>query len=363
MDKGSIVVDAPPRQAFADLSLWRNLGVSVPQVIQLARALPDIFQDSTPLSVDEMYTALCETDYARALRLRNEALRTASTDEMPAAFSSARGVLTWESVGLAYESKRVLKDINMKILPGEWVAIIGSNGSGKTSLASLAMGFQRPTEGLVRYKEKVVKAGQISRQSASIAYLFQAADTMLFESTVEREFLFGVKHGRKQQKDLAFSLEQLLKTVDLTDYRQANPFHLSFGQRKRLAIGALLTRNPELLILDEPTTGQDEGHAAAFLQFLEQLREQEQLTYVMITHDMRAVARYASRVIVLNDGGVYLDDIPERVFARVDDLAQCGILPPSIAQLHARLCDGQAQRVDLSVPAFLQSLQPVEVIS
>lgn len=362
MDKGSIVVDAPPRRAFADLSLWQNLKVSVPQVIQLARALPDVFQGSTPLSADEAYVALCETDYARALRLRNESWRAKSTDGVPTAFGSARGILSWESVGLAYESKQVLKDINLKIQPGEWVAIIGPNGSGKTSLASLAMGFQRTTEGLVRYKEKVVKAGQISRQSESIAYLFQAADTMLFGSAVEREFLFGVKHGRKRQKNPAFSLEQLLKTVDLTDYRQANPFHLSFGQRKRLAIGALLTRNPELLILDEPTTGQDEGHAAAFLQFLEQLREQERLTYVMITHDMRAVARYASRVLVLNNGGIQIDDTPERVFARVDDLAQCGILPPSIAQLHARLCNGQAQRVDLSVPAFLQSLQPVEVM-
>ena len=363
MDKGSIVVDAPPRQAFADLSRWQNLGMSVPQVIQLARALPDVFQDSTPLSVDEAYAALCETAYARALRLRNEALRAAGANRTATTRGSARGILSWESVGLAYGSKRVLRDINVKILPGEWVSIIGPNGSGKTSLASLAMGFQRATEGQVCYKEKAVKGGQISRQSQSIAYLFQAADTMLFGSTVEREFLFGVKYGSKLHKKLAFSLEELLKTVDLIDYRQANPFHLSFGQRKRLAIGALLTRNPELLILDEPTTGQDEGHAAAFLQFLEQLREQEQLTYVMITHDMRAVARYTSRVIVLNNGSIQIDDTPERVFARVDDLAQCNILPPPIAQLYARLCGGQAQRVDLSVPAFLQSLQAVEVVS
>jgi energy-coupling factor transporter ATP-binding protein EcfA2 len=362
MDKGSIIVDASPRRAFEDIAPWQKMGVSVPQVVQLARALPAVFQGSTPLSVDEAYTALHGTDYAQTLRLRNEALRVASTPETATTFEPTRGVLAWESVGLAYGHKQVLKGINVKVLPGEWVAIIGPNGSGKTSLASLAMGFQRPTEGIVRYKGRAIKAGQISRQAASIAYLFQAADTMLFGSTVEQEFLFGVKHGRKQQKNLAFSLEQLLKTVDLMDYRQANPFHLSFGQRKRLAIGALLTRSHELLILDEPTTGQDEGHAAAFLQFLEQLREREQLTYVMITHDMRAVARYANRVIVLNNGGIHMDGKPESVFARVGELAQCSILPPPIPQLHARLCDGQAKRVDLSVAAFVQSLQPVEVM-
>ena len=256
----------------------------------------------------------------------------------------------------------VLKGINVQVMHEEWLAVIGPNGSGKTSMASLAIGFQPTTHGIVRYKGKIVEAGHISRQSESMAYLFQAADNMLFGATVEQEFLFGVKYRRKRRKEMPFSLDQLLQTVDLTDYRQANPFHLSFGQRKRLAIGALLTRQPELLILDEPTTGQDEGHARAFLQFLQQLREREKFTYVMITHDMRAVARYASRVVVLNNGRVLMNDLPGSVFARGDELALCGILPPPIAQLHARLCEGQATCVELSVEAFLHALQPMEVM-
>jgi energy-coupling factor transporter ATP-binding protein EcfA2 len=92
-----------------------------------------------------------------------------------------------------------------------------------------------------------------------MAYLFQAADNMLFGATVEQELLFGVKYQRKRPKEMPFSLDQLLKTIDLEKYRRTNPFHLSFGQRKRLAIGALLTRQPELLILDEPTTGPSVG--------------------------------------------------------------------------------------------------------
>ncbi len=125
----------------------------------------------------------------------------------------------------------------------------------------------------------------------------------------------------------------------------------------------LLTRQPEALILDEPTTGQDEGHARAFFQFLQYLRENARYTYMMITHEMRAVARYASRVVVLRDGHVFMDGAPEFIFARKDELALCGILPPPIAQLHGRLCEGRAGRIDLSVDAFLQSLRPVEVTS
>ena len=155
--------------------------------------------------------------------------------------------------------------------------------------------------------------------------------------------------------------EALLATIDLGAQRGDNPFHLSHGQRKRLAIGALLMRSPEVLILDEPTTGQDEGHARAFLKFLQHLRQHQRLTYMMITHDMRAVAQYASRVVVLFEGRVALDDRPARVFAQADELARYSILPPPIAQLHALLCAGRAPEVALNVPDFVQLVRPVEV--
>ena len=165
------------------------------------------------------------------------------------------------------------------------------------------------------------------------------------------------KHRRKDESDgeTLANIDGLIKTIDLVQYRRANPFHLSHGQRKRLALGVLLTRNPDVLILDEPTTGQDEGHARAFLNFLSLLRTQANLTYLMITHHMLAVAQYASRVIVLRDGQIFMDDMPARVFARGEDLALCGVLPPPIAQLHARLCEDRAPQVALSVPEFVQA--------
>lgn len=349
MDQGRIVVDAPPRKAFDDVQLWHNLGVSVPQMVLLARSLPEIFPDQTPLSLDEALDGLRGTPHARAL------LRHSDQEVNSRETSLASPVLSWEAVELAYGPKQVLRNINLKIMRDEWVAIIGPNGSGKTSLASLSMGFQAPTRGTIRYRENAIKAGSISRQAKHMAYLFQAADNMLFGATVEKEFLFGLKHGRKDQPDTATlaSIDRLLKTIDLVQYRQANPFHLSHGQRKRLAIGVLLTRHPEVLILDEPTTGQDEGHARAFLEFLSHLRQEARLTYIMITHHMQAVAQYASRVIVLRDGRVHMDGVPARVFARREELALCGILPPPIAQLHARLCEDRATQVALSVSDFL----------
>ena len=359
MDEGRIVVDDTPRNAFENVQLWTSLGVSIPQMVLLARSLPEIFQGSTPISVDEAFDGLHGTPYARTLLQRNEQSIDVRTSR------SASPILSWESVDLSYGQKQVLRDINLTILPEEWVAIIGPNGSGKTSLASLAMGFQAPTGGTIRYKGNEVRAGNISRQAASMTYLFQAADNMLFGATVEKEFLFGTKHGRKGQidADTALTINRLMKTVDLVNYRHTNPFHLSHGQRKRLAVGVLLTRHPDVVILDEPTTGQDEGHIRALLQFLQQLRENERFTYVMITHHMGVVARYASRVVVLRDGHVFMDDAPAVVFARRNELLSCGILPPPVAQLHARLCDDHAGEVALNVQDFLRILRSMEVKS
>lgn len=358
MDKGRIVLDHSPRKAFNDIQLWNNLGVSVPQIVMLARSLPDVFQDSTPITIDEAFEALRGTHYAKALQLNSQSLN--ARDDL-----SRSPLLCWEAVDLAYGPKQVLYDINLNIMPEEWVAIIGSNGSGKTSLASLAMGFQAPTRGIIRYKDRIIKAGSISLQAAEMAYLFQAADNMLFGATVEKEFMFGISKGRKGQVDanIAQNIDRLMKTVDLVSYRNTNPFHLSHGQRKRLAISVLLTRNPELLILDEPTTGQDEGHSRAFLQFLQFLRESAKYTFVMISHHMQSVAQYASRIVVLHNGRVFMDGAPENIFARRNELAQCGILPPSIAQLHARLCEDKAVRVALSVQSFLHYLHSAEVTS
>jgi energy-coupling factor transport system ATP-binding protein len=362
MDRGAIVLDAAPARAFADRDLWQSAGVAVPQLAQVAYALPEIFAGAIPLSVDDAYRALEGTAFTAALRAQSAPLGPplAQTPPPPVA---GEPLLRWQGVGLAYDLHQVLFDIDLGIWPQEWVALIGANGSGKTSLASLVMGFQSPTRDSISVQGKRVKTGNISRQAHTIAYLFQAADTMLFAGTVEHELLFGLRHRHAKSRDDVLPLERALEITDLTAYRAANPFHLSHGQRKRLAIGALLMRQPSTLILDEPTTGQDEGHARVFFQFLEALRTQGQLTYLMITHDMRAVARYASRVVALRAGRVALDGPPDVVFARRNELAECGIVPPPIAHLHARLCDDQAQRVALRPDQFLRMGNAVEVIS
>jgi energy-coupling factor transporter ATP-binding protein EcfA2 len=159
---------------------------------------------------------------------------------------------------------------------------------------------------------------------------------------------------------MKYTIEQLLEIVDLTDLKERNPFHLSHGQRKRLAIGALLASAPQAMILDEPTTGQDDGHAALFLEFLQQLRGKLGLTYLMITHDMISVANYASRVVVLRDGKVHMSGHPAYVFAQGTQLAASGVVPPPVARLHSMLTEGACPSVCLNVGQFLQAIKSEE---
>jgi len=362
MAEGRIVLDDSPRGVFRDESQWDALGVSVPEIARLSHRLPDVFSGRTALSVEEAFDAIKGSPYHKHLlrRVSGQQASMHPTGLKP----SSDPLLDWQGIELSFPERQVLTDVNLSLNAGEWVALAGPNGSGKTSLASLAMGFQAPTSGHVRLKDQIVKPGQISKQAAQIGYLFQAADDMLFASKVRDEILFGKKHRQGRGSILQnMTVEDLAALIDLEQHLDTNPFHLSHGQRKRLAIGALLAANPKLMILDEPTTGQDEGHAKAFLTFLQSLRQQLQMTYLMITHDMRAVAHYASRLVVLNQGKIVLNGSPSQVFARAGELSEASLVPPPMAKLHGLLCDHQVESVALDVESFFNLACPEGVLT
>lgn len=220
------------------------------------------------------------------------------------------------------------------------------------------MGFQAPTAGAVKVRSRPVRVGSVSSQAAHLGYLFQSADTMLFTPSVEQELLFTLRHRRRgtvPPADERAAVHALLDLVGLADRRRADPFSLSAGQRQRLAIAALLVESPPTLVLDEPTTGQDEGHCRALLGFLDELRGRSGLTYLMVTHDMRVVARHASRLAVLAEGRLLADGPPAAVFARSEVLEAAHLIAPPAAEVHRRLVPGAA-RVSLDVGQLLSGL-------
>jgi energy-coupling factor transport system ATP-binding protein len=383
MDNGRVVLDQPPRQAWSDPGPWLTTGVGIPDVVRLAQAVPAAFPAGLPLSVDEAVGALRDTQFAAALAaaagqraaVANGSVANGRTADGRMAAATAAGgvtagtgaaapagppVLSWAGVSVDFDGKRAVDDVTLEVGDGEWVAMIGANGSGKTTLTGLTVGLGKPSRGDVRFRGQPIRPGRVFEHAVQVALLLQAADEMLFETTVLRELEFGFRF-RARPADPVLDVPGAIEFFGFNGLESASPWELSQGGRQRLALAALLVGAPGVLVLDEPTTGQDAQHMQAFLRLLARIRSRTGLTVITVTHDIRGLASRASRVVLLGDGQVRLDGPPSQVFAHTDELARWGVLAPPLARLQTGLLGGPAADVLLdgnSVADVLLSAGP-----
>jgi energy-coupling factor transport system ATP-binding protein len=353
MDGGRIVLDQPPRQAWADQPRWAGIGVGVPDLVRLAHALPDAFPGPLPLSVDEALAQVREGWLVPALAQAASARarsRSALDGNDAAAGRSPSGtpVLNWDHVTVDFDANRAVDDVSLAIGEGEWVAMIGANGSGKSTLTALAVGMGHPSAGQVYFRGRQVKPGKVFEHAAHVALLLQAADEMLFEETVIAELKFGSRF-RALPPDPVLTVEEAIDFFGFRGLEKTNPWELSQGGRQRLALGALLVGAPGVLVLDEPTTGQDAQRMRAFLHLLEAVRGRTGLTVLTVTHDIRGLASRAARIVLLGDGQVRLDGPASEVFARTEELQRWGVIAPPVARLQVELLGPKTSDVLLSV--------------
>lgn len=352
MDDGQIVLDTPARGAFDDPTPWRRSGVGVPDVVRVGQSFREICAGVLPLTAVEAAAAFAGTPLHSALR---EALRvgTGTASAVPA----RPPALTWDGVSIAFGGPPVLEDVTLGIDAGSWTALVGANGCGKTTLAHTAVGLQAPDRGEVRVLDRPVDTKRIGAQAGIVALLLQAADEMLFCETVGKELAFGAKYRKRDVASPFLDVGAITEAFGFAEMGDRSPWELSQGGRQRLALGALLVGAPALLILDEPTTGQDNEHRRAFMALLDMVRKEAEMTLLMVTHDMRSVANRAQRLIVLGDAAVQLDGPPDAVFARGEELARWGVLPPPVARLQHELVP-DASRVALEVEELVALMSP-----
>jgi energy-coupling factor transport system ATP-binding protein len=248
-------------------------------------------------------------------------------------------VLDWDHVTVDFGARRAVDDVSLSVAPGEWVALIGANGSGKSTLTGLSAGLGRPTAGSVRFRGRPISSGKVFAAARNVALLLQAADEMLFAETVLGELEFGTKF-RALPPDPVLDVAGAMEFFGFRGREQDSPWELSQGGRQRLALAAILVGAPGVLVLDEPTTGQDADHMRAFLALLDRVRERTGLTVLTVTHDIRGVASRASRVVLLGEGRVRADGPTARVLARTAELERWGVLAPPLARLQAALAPG-----------------------
>lgn len=209
----------------------------------------------------------------------------------------------------------VVEDISLSFGEGEFVAVTGRNGSGKTTITRILTGLEKPEKGLVVYNEKNVTATDAAYRSRFIGYVFQQPDRQMFMPTVREEIGFGPFHQGKSQEEINFLVEKAMAETDLTRLADAYPRTLSRGDQQRVAIASALVMNTSYVVLDEPTSGQDGREKKRLMALMERL-QRKGITIILVTHDMDIVAKEASRVIVVAHKKVAFDGRPEALFSK-----------------------------------------------
>ncbi|REE75464.1 energy-coupling factor transport system ATP-binding protein [Rhodococcus wratislaviensis] len=252
--------------------------------------------------------------------------------------------LTLDNVEHVYNNTvRALDGVSLDIMRGDFLAIIGKNGSGKTTLAKHFNGLLAPTNtaGTVRVHRRdgttiPVEMTPLHKMASTVGYVLQNPDRQIFHDTCFDELAFGPRNLGVDEDDIRRRVEQTLHSTGLSGHEQTNPVHLSRGQRQRLAIAATLTMHTEIVVIDEPTTGQDRGEARLILDCLAECHRRG-TTIVIISHDMALVAEYATRIVAMRNGSVLADGTPRQVFGRTDVLETTNIRPPQVTLLGTAL--------------------------
>ena len=233
---------------------------------------------------------------------------------------------------------RALDLVDLTIEPGERVAIVGQNGSGKTTLARHFNGLLRPTSGTVSVGELDTATTRIARLAAHVALAFQDPDRQIFAGSVEGEVAFGARNLGLRGAELDDSVRTALESVGLAAEQRTNPYDLGFARRKLLTIASVLAMNTRIVVLDEPTTGQDARGVRTIEGIIGGLTATGR-TVVCISHDLRFVAETFERVVVMRGGRIILDGPPRDVFSESnwEALRSTNLQPPYAARVGAAL--------------------------
>lgn len=227
----------------------------------------------------------------------------------------------------------VLDDVNIDIKKGEFVAVLGHNGCGKSTLAKHFNGLLQPTGGKVWVDGMDTKDdGVYWDVRQTVGMVFQNPDNQIVATVVEEDVAFAPENLGVSSEEIRVRVDEALKAVDMYEYRRHAPHLLSGGQKQRVAIAGVLAMKPECVVFDEPTAMLDPKGRSEVMRTIRNIKEQEQMTVVLITHYMDEAAQ-ADRVIVLDKGRVLMDDTPRNIFSQVKQLKKIGLDVPQVTEL------------------------------
>lgn len=332
--EGRIVADLRP-DALLSGSVLKEQGIREPLYITaLKYAGCQINEADLPQHIESMNLAPYEDN------VRNWYGKVKLNKKAP----DGEPMLTIRDLSFAYtQGQPVLSHIDFSISRGEMVALVGKNGAGKSTLASLICGFMQPDEGAIYLNGEDLSGYSTKERGEKIGLVMQSPNQMISKPMIYDEVALGLRVRGVAEDEIKERVFETLKICGLYPYRNWPVSALSFGQKKRVTIASILVMKPEVLILDEPTAGQDYRHYTEIMEFLRRIHEDLGITIIMITHDMHLMLEYTDRAIVIADGKMLADDTPAHILTNEEisdraylkktslyDLAlRCGITDPT----------------------------------
>jgi len=341
MDGGRIIVEGPPFELLNDPEKWEAMmkaGVNLPQ---LGVLMNELRKRGIPV---ERLETLDPIDLPqKVLQVIAERIRNSPRMSGPSVPLNIKGegepIIKVENLTHVYEGGIIaLKDVNLTVYPGEFVTIIGQNGSGKTTLLKHLNGLLKPTRGRVFVRGMDTSKADPSTLSRIVGLVFQHPDRQLFKLRVRDELELGLKRLGLSKEERAERARHILKLVNLEHAMDGTTFNLSLAERKRLALAAALSTDPEIMLVDEPTTGQDLAQRIEIMDLLVRLNRAGK-TIVVVTHDMEIVAKYSKRVIVMNEGRIIADGPTASILKDEHTLAKAHLRAPPIVRLSKMLSE------------------------
>jgi len=330
MNEGTILYVGSPVDVLSNhYDELMDLGMNMPQHIEIGHSiLGNKKNTKLPVHKEEVFNLLEKFVDGKNL----------SVEYKPEVPTLGKTVLTVEKLDFSYvPESQVLKNLNFEVKQGEFVAIIGANGSGKSTLVKNLIGLLHPTSGQVVINGHDTKSIKISEMVSDIGYVFQDPDQQLFANSVLEEILFGHQMRNQLDEHSEQMAIEVLKIVGLDKFLKRHPFSLSRGQRQKLAVATALLHKPPIVLLDEPTTGQDRVSLEGLLDLLKDLNKDGNTT-IMVTHDMDIVAAYATRILVMDQGRIVMDGSSTDVFYdHFDYLKSLNLKPPTAIEYCRRL--------------------------
>lgn len=331
---GTIVADMTPDELLSG-DILKQQGIREPlYVTALKHAGCEIAAKDHPAHVETMDFAPYQEKVQDWFASAAQSLKEKSKEQ----------VLAVEHLSFAYDDKHpILHDIDFSVQKGEMLSIVGKNGAGKTTLSNLICGFYEPSEGRILLDGQDISPLSIKERGERIGLVMQNPNQMISKAMIYEEVALGLTVRGVPEEEIKERVYETLKICGLYPFRNWPISALSFGQKKRVSIASILVMNPEIMILDEPTAGQDYHHYTEIMEFLKRVNEEYGTTIIMITHDMHLMLEYTDRAIVIADGHMISDDTPANILTNREisdraylkqtslyDMAEkCGILAPS----------------------------------